>query len=131
MSVHCSPGCIARHHECCKFSSVNKLVEFGPRASPFYNIEFAREKETLFDRWCSSTKVGSDYEKLRELVLLKEFKRSVSKEIKIHLEETKVASLKQAAIMADDYDLTHKNSFVRNTGYPSHKGYQESRGYRP
>ena len=33
--------------------------------------------------------------------------------------------------MADDYDLTHKNSFVRNTGYPSHKGYQESRGYRP
>ena len=68
---------------------------------------------------------------MRELVLLEEFKHSVSKEIKIHLEETKVASLKQAALMADDYDLIHKNSFVRNTGYPNHKGYQESRGYYP
>ena len=95
------------------------------------HVEFARDKETLFDRWCSSMKVGSDYEKLRELMLLEEFKCSVSKDIKIHLEETKVASLKQAAVMADDYELTHKHSFVRNTGYPSHKGYQERRGYYP
>ena len=32
-------------------------------------VEFAREKETLFDRWCSSKEVGEDYHKLREVIL--------------------------------------------------------------
>ena len=30
--------------------------------------------EQLFDRWCSSKKVGSDHEKLRQLMLVEEFK---------------------------------------------------------
>ena len=29
------------------------------------HVEFARTKEQLFDRWCSSKKIGSDHEKLR------------------------------------------------------------------
>ena len=32
------------------------------------------KKEQLFDRWCSSKKVGSDHEKLRQLILVEEFK---------------------------------------------------------
>ena len=56
------------------------------------HVEFAREKETLFDRWCSSNEVGSKFDKLREMVLLEEFKDSVRKEVKIHLNEQKVAS---------------------------------------
>ena len=38
------------------------------------HVEFARTKEQLFDRWCSSKKVGSDHEKLRQLMLVEEFK---------------------------------------------------------
>ena len=34
------------------------------------HVEFARTKEQLFDRWCSSKKIGSDHEKLRQLMLV-------------------------------------------------------------
>ena len=34
------------------------------------HVEFARTKEQLFDRWCSSKKIGSAYPKLRQLMLL-------------------------------------------------------------
>ena len=34
------------------------------------HVEFARTKEQLFDRWCSSKKVDSDNEKLRQLMLV-------------------------------------------------------------
>ena len=39
------------------------------------HVEFARTKEQLFDRWCSSKKIGSDYPKLRQLMLVEEFKK--------------------------------------------------------
>ena len=35
---------------------------------------FARDKEALFDRWCASKEVVKDFEKLRQLILVKEFK---------------------------------------------------------
>ena len=34
------------------------------------HVEFARTKEQLFDRWRSSKKIGSDHEKLRQLMLV-------------------------------------------------------------
>ena len=37
-------------------------------------MEFARQKKVLFDRWCSSQEIGSSFEKLKQLVLLEEFK---------------------------------------------------------
>ena len=42
------------------------------------HVEFARTKEQLFDRWCSSKKIGSDYPKLRQLMLVEEFKRCIN-----------------------------------------------------
>ena len=41
------------------------------------HVEFARTKEQLFDRWCSSKKIGSNHEKLRQLMLVEEFKRCI------------------------------------------------------
>ncbi len=49
-----------------------------------------------------------DYDKLKQLVLVEEFKRGVSAEIKVHLDEQKVTDVKAAAVLADDYALTHK-----------------------
>ena len=43
-------------------------------------VEFAHEKEVYFDRWCNSREVGTDYEKLRQVILI-EFKRCVCDDI--------------------------------------------------
>ena len=44
------------------------------------------------------------------MVLLEEFKDKVRPDIRSHLDEQKVEELEKAAIMADDYALTHKMS---------------------
>ena len=77
-------------------------------------VEFARQKEILFDQWCSSNEVD-DFEKLRQLVLVEEFKRCLHSDIKVHLDEQKVATLQNAAVLADDFSLTHKGSFTKYT----------------
>ena len=54
------------------------------------HVEFARTKEQLFDRWCSSKKVGSDHAKLRQLMLVEEFKRCINSDVKAFLDEKEV-----------------------------------------
>ena len=51
------------------------------------HVEFAREKETLFDRWCTSTEVSKDFTKLRQLVLMEEFINCLPSEIKTYLDD--------------------------------------------
>ena len=76
------------------------------------HVEFARTKEQLFDRWCSSKKIGSNHEKLRQLMLVEEFKRCINSDIKSFLDEKQVETLEAAARLVDDYALTHKVSFI-------------------
>ena len=76
------------------------------------HVELARTKEQLFDRWCSSKKIGSDYPKLRQLMLVEEFKRCLNSDVKSFLYEKEVETLEKTARFADDYTLTHKVSFV-------------------
>ena len=78
-------------------------------------VEFARTKEQLFDRWCSSKKIGSNHEKLRQLMLVEEFKRCINSDIKSFLDEKQVETLEAAARLADDYALTHKVSFINKS----------------
>ena len=77
------------------------------------HVEFARTKEQLFDRWCSSKKVGSDHALLRQLLLVGEFKRCINSYVKAFLNEKEVETLDVVARLADDYSLTHKTSFVK------------------
>ena len=72
------------------------------------HVEFARTKEQLFDRWCSSKKIGSDYPELRQLMLVEEFIRCINSDVKSFLDEKEVETLEKAAGLADDYTLTHK-----------------------
>ena len=60
----------------------------------------------------SSKKVGHDFDKIRQLLLIEEFKWGLSNEIKTYLSEQKVDTLDSAAWLADDYSLTHKVIFV-------------------
>ena len=76
------------------------------------HVEFARTKKQLFDRWCSSKNVKSDHSKLRQLMLVEEFKRRIHSDVKCFLDEREVEILYVAARLADDYALTHKASFV-------------------
>ncbi|KAL2078779.1 hypothetical protein ACEWY4_026464 [Coilia grayii] len=71
-------------------------------------VEFAREKEHLFNRWCGSQKADS-MELLRQLVLLEEFKSCVPEAVATYLNEQKVSTLSEAAVLADEFVLTHKD----------------------
>ena len=84
------------------------------------HVEFARTIEQLFDRWCSSKKIGSDHEKLRQLMLVEEFKRCINSDIKSIIDEKQVGTLEAAARLADDYALTYKVSFI-NKSNPSRR----------
>ena len=88
------------------------------------HVEFAREKENLFNRWCHSKEIGQDFKKLKQMVLLEEFKDKVRPDIRSHLDEQKVEELEKAAIMADDYALTHKMS--SKSGNPQQKRFHGS-----
>lgn len=76
-------------------------------------VEFAREKGTLFDKWCVASDVA-DFKSLRELVLLEEFKNCLPERVVVYLNEQKVNSLSHAAVLSDEFILTHKNVFVHS-----------------
>ena len=88
------------------------------------HVEFARENENLFNRWCHSKEIGQDFKKLKQMVLLEEFKDKVRPDIRSRLDEQKMEELEKAAIMADDYALTHKMS--SKSGNPQQKRYHGS-----
>ena len=83
-------------------------------------MEFAKQKERLFEDWYKAKKVA-DFSELRELMLLEEFKNCVPKEIKTHLEEMQVESLDNAAKLSDEYILTHKNFSKGDFKKPNHQ----------
>ncbi|CAJ1087392.1 uncharacterized protein LOC118469438 [Xyrichtys novacula] len=74
-------------------------------------VEFAREKGTLFDKWCNASK-AADFSSLRELILLEEFKKCLPERIVVYLNEQKVSSLSAASVLADEFVLTHKPVFL-------------------
>ena len=86
-------------------------------------VEFANQTEVYFDRWCSAKKVISDYDKLRQIVLIEQFKRCVHDDLKTYLDEKNVDTLHEMAVLADDHALTHKRSFKpRQGGYSRQSG---------
>ena len=51
------------------------------------HVEFSRNKEQLFDRWCCSKKIDQNYDKLRQLMLVEEFKRCIQSDVKTFLDK--------------------------------------------
>ncbi len=73
-------------------------------------VESAREKITLFKKWCAASKITT-LEQLKELILVEEFKNCISVKIVVYLNEQKALSLSEAAVFADEFVLTHKVAF--------------------
>ncbi len=48
---------------------------------------------------------------LRELMLVEEFKKSLQERMLVHLNEQRITTLSAAAVMADEYVLTHRVAF--------------------
>ena len=92
------------------------------------HVEFAREKENLFNRWCHPKEIGQNFKKLKQMVLLEEFKDKDRPDIisHLHVDEQKVEELEKAAVKADDYALTHKMSSKSDN--PQQKRYHGSKG---
>ena len=53
--------------------------KFRKLQKPFHetHVEFAREKKIVFERWLSSQKVGTDFNKLREVILFKNYMSNI------------------------------------------------------
>ena len=62
-------------------------------------VEFAHEKEVYFDRWCNSREVGTDFDKIRQVILTEEIKRCVRDDIKTYLDEQKILQKQQFMLM--------------------------------
>jgi hypothetical protein len=104
-----------------KFRSLKKLSEQT-------YVEFARLKERTFGRWLTSMDTGENFGKLRELILVEEFKKCLPADISTHLNEHKVYTLNEAATMADEYALTHKVNFVKQDFHPQNPSYHNKPG---
>ena len=65
-----------------------KFRNFKMEADKTY-VEFAREKERLFDRLCMSEKHGTNFNNLKEIVLLEELKNCVHPSTKKSYYQTK------------------------------------------
>ena len=84
-------------------------------------VEFASVLEGHFDRWCLSLKVD-DFINLRSMMILEEFKNCCPEVVSTYLNEKSVREVSKAAILADEFVITHKKSFVDKPTVRSDKG---------
>ena len=75
------------------------------------HVEFAREKERLFDRCCMSEKISTNFNSLKEMILLEEFKSCVHPSIKDYITEQKAQTVQKASEITDEFFLTLKPIF--------------------
>ena len=81
-------------------------------------MEFARSKKQLFDRWCHSQKVDKDHDKLRQFIFIEEFKSCIHSDVRTFIDEQKAETLEYATLLADEFSLSHKVTFVENPKRP-------------
>ena len=79
------------------------------------HLRNSSNKETYFDRWSSSEAVGDNHEKLRQLILMEDFKNNLSGQLRLYLEERRVGTARELAVLADEYVLTRETSKARHS----------------
>ena len=77
-------------------------------------LEYANETERLFNEWLRAREVGENFEALKQLILLENFKDNLTRKMKTYLEEQKVETLERAATLSDEFALTHKGLYKQN-----------------
>lgn len=110
MNYETVKGAILGAYELVPEAYRQRFRTFKKTSSQTY-IEFAREKTQLFDKWLAAQKVNT-FEALRELMLLEDFKSGMPDKLVLHLNELKIISVSQSAIMADEFVLLNRTIFV-------------------
>uniref|UniRef100_A0A8C6PCY4 CCHC-type domain-containing protein n=2 Tax=Nothobranchius TaxID=28779 RepID=A0A8C6PCY4_NOTFU len=82
-----------------------------PQVNQSY-VEYAHLKSVLFEKWCSASHI-STLSDLKELILIEEFKRHLPEKLVLYLNEQKVNSFSDAALLADEFSLTHRVREIR------------------
>ncbi|XP_064097613.1 uncharacterized protein LOC135209005 [Macrobrachium nipponense] len=91
-------------------------------------VEYGKKLERLFYDWLTSAKV-EDFDDLKNLVLLENFKDSVSPKIKLYIEDRRKVSFAGATRLADEYSVTHNLSVSKKRNDPSFGRVQSSKGF--
>lgn len=83
----------------------------------------------IFDRWINSCE-AFDYQQLKNLMLLVQFRLSVPKEIEVYLNEREASTARHAAELADSYEVAHGGSSVTGGRRRGFEDRQEERSPR-
>jgi len=75
------------------------------------HMEVTRELSNHFDRWCTTSKVQS-FGELREMMITEQLKNIIPDQIAVYINKNKPCTAIEAASLADNFFLTHKNRFV-------------------
>ena len=78
-------------------------------------LDFWRNQEIAVDRWLNSWEAFV-YSELRAVVLLEQFKAGVSREVEMFLNERAVKSPREAAELADNYEVIHGKKSTSEVG---------------
>ena len=73
-------------------------------------LDFARQQEAMFDKWLRASDVY-DFKQLRELMVLEKFEQSLPRVMHTHLNDLDVKAVFDTAQAADNYALTHRDSW--------------------
>ena len=76
MDYNCVKNAILKAYELVPEAYCQKSRNDRKQESQSY-VEFAHEKKVYFHRWCNPREVGTDFEKLVQVILIEEFKRCV------------------------------------------------------
>lgn len=96
-----------------------KFHELRRHAGESY-LDLWRKQEVIFDRWINSCE-AYDYKKLKNFLLLEQFKISVPKEIEVYLNVRDAISPQRAAELADKYEVAHGGRL--GGGYERRRGH--------
>lgn len=88
--------------------------------------EVVRELVSHFDRWYIASNVDN-FERLRDLIILEQFKNIVPDYIAIYINEKKPHDAVEAAVLADDYILTHKTAYREDRSGRHYGNFAENR----
>ena len=74
------------------------------------NVEFARDLRLQYQRWCVASNVQT-VDDMTDLIVLEQFKTTLPERVAIYIAEKQTANEADAAMLVDEYELTHKANF--------------------
>ena len=82
-----------------------------------------REKERLLEKWLAANQVDANYYKLKNVLLMEEFQNYVPVDVRSYIADRGDVIVHKAAVIADDYTISHELSKGTNTNInaPKHQ----------